>query len=788
MNQKPAITQEIRSRRIYFDGGFGTCLQKAGLPAGVPPEQWNLQNPSAITDLHKAYLEAGCDVVTVNSFGISPLKQENWEDLLRAGLACAKAAVADYPHAYLAMDIGPTGKLLAPYGDLPFEDAVDAFGKTVAVAAECGVDLILIETMNDAYETKAAVVAAKENCDLPIFVTNVYDESGKLMTGADPLTMITLLEGLGVAALGMNCSLGPDKMLPLMGIFRENATVPVLVNPNAGLPRLVEGKSVYDMDAEQFSHWAVALAKAGADMLGGCCGTEPDYIRNTVAKTRSIPLRSLPERKLARICSYTHTVTIGREPVLIGERLNPTGKPKLKEALRNGDMEYILAEGLRQAEQDVPVLDLNVGLPELDEAKVLPQCVSALQTVTDLPLQLDTASPPAMAAAMRIYNGKPLVNSVSGKEESLATILPLVKQYGGAVIALTLDEAGIPTTAQERVAIAKRIIDRAVALGIPACDVIVDPLAMTVSADAQNGPVTLETVRLLHSQGIATSLGVSNVSFGLPGREELNAAFLTSALENGLNCAIMNPFSQRMMGAYYAFRALHGMDPNCGDYIRFAAGQQPAESSSAPQEETLAAAIVRGMSQSATRLAQAAVETLPPLEVIQTQLIPALNRVGTAFETGKTFLPQLLMSAEAASAAFTALRPFLPKQATDGRKKVILATVQGDIHDIGKNIVRVLLESYGFDVIDLGKDVPPQTVLEAVQTHGCHLVGLSALMTTTVPAMEATVRLLRQACESVNVVVGGAVLNAECAKQIGADFYAPDAMDTVRYAQQYYGE
>lgn len=780
----------LKNRRLYFDGATGTLLQKAGLKAGEAPESWNLVFPERVTAVHRAYLDAGCDIIKTNTFGINRLNFKNYKELIAAGIKCAKNAVSGRKDKFIAFDLGPTGKLLEPLGDLSFEDAAELFAANVRAAAECGADLILIETMNDSYETKAAVLASKENCSLPVFVTNVYDESGRLMTGADPAAMVALLEGLGADAIGINCSLGPDKMLPTVKALCEYASVPVIVNPNAGLPESVDGVTMYNVDAESFSDSMREIALCGAAVLGGCCGTDPEYIRKTVEKTSDLPLQELKEKNYTLVSSYTHAVTVGNGPVLIGERINPTGKPKFKEALRAGNINYIVSEGLSQAEKGVHILDVNVGLPEIDETEMMLAAVKSLQAVCELPLQIDTSDAAALGKALRVYNGKALINSVNADRESMDKVFPLVKKYGGAVIALTLDKSGIPNTAGERFALAEKIIGTAAGYGIAKKDIIVDPLALAVSSGQDSANITLETIRLLKNAGIRTSLGVSNISFGLPRRELINSAFFTAAMAAGLDCAIMNPFSEAMMNAYFAYRALSGNDAACADYIAYASGTEVHQS--APAKETgsadLTSAIVKGVKETAAAAAQDLLNSVPPLEIIDRYVIPALDRIGADFETKKAFLPQLLMSAEAASAAFEVIKSRLPKKDGDSGRKVILATVKGDIHDIGKNIVKVMLESYGFDVIDLGRDVPPQNVAEAADKTGCRLVGLSALMTTTVPSMEETIKLLHETDPEIRVIAGGAVLTQEYADMIKADFYAKDAMETVRLAERFYGK
>ena len=784
------VLKAVKEKRLYFDGGTGTVLQSVGLPAGSPPELWNLTAPEKIIQLHKSYIDAGCNIIKTNTFGVNAEKYPNYADIIEKALDCAKTAVDGAEDVFVAFDMGPTGRLLKPLGDMEFEEAVELFSKNARLAEKYGADLILIETMNDCFETKAAVIGAKEGSSLPIFVTNVYDERGKLMTGANAVAMIAMLESLGIDALGMNCSLGPDKMLDILGDFIKYASLPIIVNPNAGLPVNIDGKTQYNIDAEAFSEYMTEMAKMGATILGGCCGTTPDHIRAVVEKTKALPY-SLPVFKTnTLVSSYTDAVEIGKSPILIGERINPTGKPKLKAALKSADMNYVVKEAIMQEEAGVHILDVNVGLPEIDETKMLTLATKEIQAVTTLPLQLDSANPDALECAMRIYNGKPLVNSVSREKEKLDAILPLVKKYGGAVIALTLDENGIPDTAEERVAIANRIIEVAQSYGIDKKDIIVDPLALTVSSDTRNAQITAKTVKLLKDLNIRTSLGVSNVSFGLPCREKINSTFFAITLENGLNCAIMNPFSREMMDVYHSFKVLNNMDATCEEYIEYTKKLQAAmEDERQPQisdAKDLSYLIEKGMKNEAVLLAEELLKKEAPLDIINEKIIPALGKVGADFESNKVYLPQLLISAETASAVFDLIKKEMPKGDFDSRKKAVLATVKGDIHDIGKNIVKVLLESYGVTVIDLGKDVPPTKVLECAAQNNCNLVGLSALMTTTVPAMEETIKLLHEANREIKVMVGGAVLTSEYAKMIKADFYAKDAMEAVHICEEFY--
>ena len=777
------ILEKIKSGITYCDGGAGTLLQSWGLMPGEHPESWNLTHPEKIIKMHRQYLEAGADIITSCTFGANRLKFDNLEEIINAAIKNAKAACDGY-EAYVALDIGSTGKMLEPLGDLPFEEAVGIFSQVVTIGAKAGADLVFIETMNDSYEAKAALLAAKESCDLPVFVTCVYDENQKLMTGADPAAMIAMLEALGADAIGMNCSLGPKQMKDIVPIFAKYSSVPIIVNPNAGLPRTENGKTVFDVNAEEFSDIMCDIVKAGATIVGGCCGTTPEHIRKLVQKTKCLPF-ALPEKKnLTVVSSYTHAVKIGSKPVIIGERINPTGKKRFKEALRQNDINYILNEGIAQNKKGVSILDVNVGLPEIDEAQMMVNVIRSLQGVIDLPLQIDTVDPVAMEKAMRIYNGKALINSVSGKEESMQAVFPLVKKYGGVVIAVTLDENGIPDSAEGRVKIAEKIIARAAEYGIGKNDIIVDPLAMAVSSDSSSANVTLKAVKTLHEMGIKTSLGVSNISFGLPSRPDVNAAFYTMAMHNGLDCAIINPFSAEMMKAWYCFNALTGKDENCTDYIEFAQSLEPAQSAApAVSPAELDGCIISGLKEQAPAAAAELLKTKSPMEIIDSMIIPALNTVGKGFEEKRVYLPQLLMSAQAAKEAFDAIKAAIPS-GENQKGKIVIATVKGDIHDIGKNIVKVLLENYGYEVIDLGKDVAPEKVVDEVKSSGAKLVGLSALMTTTVPAMEETIKLLRKETPDCRVMVGGAVMTEEYAAMIGADSYGTDAMSAVRFAEK----
>jgi len=795
---KPDIREIIKSQRLWFDGGTGSMLQSLGLPPGDPPESMLLSSPDLVASVHRAYIDAGCRIICTNTFGVNSAKYENYRELISAAFACVREAAGGRDDVYIAFDAGPTGRLLEPLGDLPFEEAVSIFKDGMRTAEEEGADLILIETMNDSYETKAAVLAAKEATSLPVFVTNVYDESCRLLTGATPEAMAATLEGLGVDALGVNCSLGPDLMLPVVERLAAVSSLPLIACPNAGMPGLENGVTVYDVSPDDFASSVKKLIEAGVTLPGGCCGTTPAHLAAAIKASEGLPFCPPEKKNISLVSSFSTAVEIGREPVMIGERINPTGKPMIKQALRSGDFGYILSEALSQEEAGARVLDVNVGLPGTDEPAAMKRAVLSVQSVTGLPLQLDSASPAALEAGMRIYNGKPMVNSVDGSEEKMKAVFPLIKKYGGLAVALTMDGDGIPATAEGRVEIALRIAERAAEYGIDRRDLIFDPLTLSVSAEPDAAKVTLDAVSKLQKLGFHTLLGVSNVSFGLPDRDRINAAFLTGALSRGLSAAIVNPFSRPVADAFYSWTMLGGYDPGCAGYIAYAAknplaaavSQSAAQTplDNAPDAKGLAAAVVAGLKQKAAEEAKALPADASPLDVINGEIIPALNEVGRAFEEKRIFLPQLLACAEAATAAFGVLKTRLPEASQEGGNPVILATVRGDIHDIGKNIVKLMLGSYGFRVIDLGKNVPPETVLEAVRRTGCMLVGLSALMTTTVPSMEETVRLLHESVPGVSVMVGGAVLTREYADMIGADDYAKDAMGAVEIAKRYYRE
>ena len=805
---KKDLREKLGKEWLFCDGGTGTFLQEQGLEGGELPETWNVDHPDVIMQLYEGYLRAGSDIFNTNTFGLNSLKfPGRVEELMTAAVNLAKQAIKNTGRedAYIAIDIGPTGKLLEPMGDLSFDRAVELFGEAMAAGEKAGGDLILIETMSDSYEAKAAVIAAKEYTSLPVIVTTVYDQKGKLLTGGNVDSTVAMLEGLGVDALGMNCGMGPDLMLPMVERMVEVASVPIVVNPNAGLPRTENGKTVFDVTPEEFSDVMCQIADLGVQVLGGCCGTTPEHIRQTVEKVKKRTFKPNTEKNLTVVTSFCQAVTCDKRPIIIGERINPTGKKRFKQALRDADMDYILSQGLEQEDAGADILDVNVGLPEIDEPKMMREVVTKLQGVTGLPLQLDTTDTVALEQGLRYYNGKAMINSVNGKREVIEAVMPLVKKYGGVLVGLVLDEDGIPETADGRITVAEKIYKAADEYGIPRKDIVIDGLCMTISSDSSSGVTTLETIRRIRDEYQGRSiLGVSNISFGLPQRQVINSYFLTMAMQMGLSFAIMNPNNEQMMAAYRSFLALSDLDPQCMGFIEAYANATLSTLSTGPagavqvgtaqtgagaQGDTaesgksqLGHAIEKGMVGVAESAMKEAIKTRDALEVINEELIPALDKVGKGFEKGTVFLPQLLLSADAAKAAFEVVKASMAGKPRDLKGKVIIATVKGDIHDIGKNIVKVMLENYGYDVIDLGKDVPPEVIVEKAIEEDVKLVGLSALMTTTVVSMEDTIKLLRKKKPDTKVVVGGAVMTQEYADAIGADCYAKDAMATVRYA------
>lgn len=799
--------REVLGRQIlFFDGGMGTLLQERGLKAGEVPETWNIVHPECIRQIHKEYLMAGSNIISANTFGVNAFKCKNLpytvDELVTAGIQLVQEAIQEVRSSsnggekqpmYAALDIGSIGKLLKPLGEISFDEAYKTFQEIIVAGDRAGADLILIETVSDSYEIKAAVLAAKENSNLPVVVTMIFDESGKLLTGGDVASVTAMLEGLGVDAVGFNCGLGPEQMKNLLPQLTACCSLPVVINANAGLPMVVNGQTVFHVAPEEFAQSVKMLVEMGAGIVGGCCGTTPAHIQRVVELCKDMEIRPVTDKNLTVVSSYNHAVYFTRKPLIIGERINPTGKSKFKQALREHDMEYIYKEGLAQEEKGAQILDVNVGLPEIDEPRLMEEAVTGIQAIIDLPLQIDTSDTAAMERGLRYYNGKPMLNSVNGKKESMESVFPIAKKYGAVLVCLCLDESGIPETVEGRLRVAEKLVKTAAEYGIPKKNLVIDALVLTISTGQDNANVTLETMRRIrYEMGLHTVLGVSNISFGLPERSRINTAFFTMAMNNGLSAGIVNPSSEPMMSAYYSFNALIGEDEQCMAYIANAS-QTADKTSAAPAQKnsalTLEEAIIKGLSESAGEATVRLLEqNMDALAIINEKLIPALDVVGKGFEEKKMFLPQLLMSADAAKASFEAIKATLSKQGknSESKGKIVIATVKGDIHDIGKNIVKTLLENYGFDMLDLGKDVDPELILKTVQENQVKLVGLSALMTTTVVNMEATIKLLREHHAGCKVMVGGAVLTQEYADMIGADFYSKDAMGSVRYANTLY--
>ena len=750
------------------------------LKAGELPELLNINDPERVYAIHKAYADAGCDIISANTFGANRFKYDNVDEIVKSAVKNAKRTGKK-----VALDIGPTGKLLKPMGDLDFEECVDIFADVVKAGRD-EADLVLLETFGDLYEIKAAMLAVKENCDLPLVVSMIFDEKARLLTGADVRTACAVVEGLGANAIGFNCGLGPKQMIPLVEELEKHASIPILVMPNAGLPESVNGETIFNVDPDEFASYMTQIAKMGVSYLGGCCGTTPAHLKAMIEATKDIEDK-VPEFKNETIvASYSKSVDLS-EGAVIGERINPTGKKLMKEALRNKDMDYVLRQGITQSEAGAHILDVNMGLPEIDEKEMLCSGVYELQSVLPVPLQLDSGDAEAMEAALRLYNGKAMINSVNGKEKSMKEVFPLAKKYGGVVVCLCLDEDGIPSTAQGRIAIAKKIIKRAAEYGIDKKNLAVDALVMTISTDTNNAIETLNAVDYIRNTlGVNTVLGVSNISFGLPNREAVNTAFYTLAMSRGLSAGIINPNSRPMMNAFFSYKALAGKDESCQEYIKSAVDTEIVQKT---ENLDLKTAIIKGMKEESARCAKELLENTESLVIINDYIIPALDVVGDGFEKNTIFLPQLLMSADSAKAAFDEIKAHFVMSGAEQVKgeKIIIATVEGDIHDIGKNIVKVLLQNYGFDVMDLGKDVKCEKVLEEAQKNNVKLVGLSALMTTTVPNMEKTIKLLHDNTHA-KVFVGGAVLTRDYAKMINADFYAKDAMESVRIAQEFFEE
>ena len=804
------IKDFLGKKLLFFDGAMGTMLQKNGMKSGEIPELLNLTHPELISQIHKEYLEAGADIITTNTFGANPLKSDEIGASLEIVIAsaielakktCSKYSTSEKPR-FVAFDMGPTGHLMEPMGDLSFDYCYSQYSKVAKLAEKCGADLILIETMSDTYEAKAALLAVKENTNLPVFLTMTFDETGKTLTGADIDVVSAMFEGLKVDCIGINCGLGPKQISALMERFAKLSSIPIMAQPNAGLPKMADGKTIYDVSPEEFAEDCLKIAGLGASILGGCCGTTPDYIKALVNKCSGcIPI--VEEKNHTVVTSYSKAVYFGNGPLIVGERINPTGKKKFQQALRENNIDYILNEAFMQQDAGAHILDVNVGLPEIDECKVMSEAVKALSAAVTLPLQIDSSDPVTIENTLRHYNGKPMVNSVNGKAESMEAIFPIVSKYGGVLVGLCLDENGIPSSADERFAIAEKIASKAAQYGIKRKDLVMDALTLTISAQQKESAETIKALKKIKEQlGIHTCLGVSNISFGLPRRELVNSTFYALALNNGLDACIINPCNDAMINTYRAFMALAGYDEGCVEYISRYAGtkaqttvtntvsQSNENSSDTDKKSRLFDIIVKGLKDNSYKETIEMLRTREPMDIINNELIPALDAVGKQFEKGTMFLPQLMMSAETVKNSFDAIKAHMTDSGTrqESKGKILIATVKGDIHDIGKNIVKVLLENYGYEVFDLGKDVPPEVIVETLKTNDIHLCGLSALMTTTVVSMEDTIKAIKAAGLDVKVFVGGAVLTQEYADMIGADKYTKDALESVSYANEFFGQ
>ncbi|MBP2097359.1 homocysteine S-methyltransferase family protein [Enterococcus rivorum] len=789
------ILETLKEQRLLLDGAMGTMLQKKGLPIGLEPEYFNLSHPEIVTEIHQAYVNAGADVITANTFQANrvKLKEEELSAIITAAIHLAKAANPKY----VAYDMGPIGQLMAPMGTLSFDDAYSIFAEQAIVAEQAGADVVILETMSDLLETKAAILAIKETTSLPIFCTMTFQEDGRTFVGTDPLTAVLTLQSLGIDAVGVNCSLGPVELMPVIETILKYAKIPVMVQANAGLPEIEDGQTVYRISVAEYGQAAKKMVEKGVRIVGGCCGTTPDFIRELRGIIDSLPVIDPVPEIVTAVTSGSQSVILNNGLHLIGERINPTGKKRLKEALRNNELSYLLKEALKQVEAGADILDVNVGLPEIDESKMMQQAVQEIQGIVTVPLQIDSSSVTAIETGARYYNGKPLINSVNGKEESMKAIFPIVKKYGGVVLGLTLDETGIPETAEARLAIAEKIVRTAAEYGIPKEDIMIDPLVLTASAQQAQVKVTLETLRLLRERlGVLTVAGLSNVSFGLPNRELMNSTFLASAVAAGLTTPIVNPLSELLMNTVRALKVINNQDREATDYIE--KSQEMTITATEKKQESikkdagtldLKELILKGQKEEAPILTKQLLETKSPLEIVNEFFMPALDEVGGRFERGELFLPQLIQSAEAVQRSQEVLKAYFEAHGQESQSygKILLATVEGDIHDIGKNIVKMVLENYGFDVIDLGKDVPIETVVERIREGDIKLVGLSALMTTTVQNMKATIQAVRDAGLSTSFMVGGAVLNEEYREFVGADYYAKDALESVAIAKRFFG-
>jgi 5-methyltetrahydrofolate--homocysteine methyltransferase len=783
------LRELIKKEFLLFDGAMGTMLQKEGLKAGEIPESYNIFYPEKVYNIHKKYIDAGADIITTNTFGANKIKLKDSsyspEEIIREGVKIARRAAEN---KFVALDIGPTGQMMEPMGTLSFDEAYDIFRQQIKAGEDAGADLVLIETISDLYEARAAILAAKENSSLPVFCTMTFGENRRTLTGTDPITMVQVLEGLGIDALGVNCSLGPREVKPIIDNILKYSSVPVILQPNAGLPQMREGRTVYDLTPEEFALEIKSMAKKGVTVFGGCCGTNPEFIRKVRESLEGLkPLRP-NYSKITCACSSTRTVIIGEEVKVIGERINPSGKKRLKEALRNHDLDYVISEAIVQKETGSDILDINFGLPEIDEKETMINVIKELQGIVDIPLQIDSTKPEVIEAAVRLYNGKPIINSVNGKTSSMEKIFPIAKKYGACVIGLTLDEEGIPKTAEKRFKIAEKIIDTAKSYGIPEENILIDCLVLTASTEQSAVMETLKAIPLIKNKyNVKTVLGASNVSFGLPNRRLINVTYLAMALAYGLDAPITDSTSEEIMDTIRAFKVLANQDKECKEYINFFGKiENKGKEKDTVSQKDLKDIVLLGMKEEAASMTKDLLKSTDSMEIVDSFLIPALDTVGVKYEKGEIFLPQMLRSAETVKKAFDVIKDHLLKEGKEriSKGKIILATVKGDIHDIGKNIVKILLENYGFEVIDLGRDVPVEKIVKTSKEENIKLIGLSALMTTTVDNMKITIDELRKNGISCSVMVGGAVLNKEYAEVIGADFYGKDANEAVSIARR----
>lgn len=781
----------LRDKFVFFDGAMGTMLQSRGLIAGEIPETYNILHPEIIKDIHEKYIEAGSDIITTNTFGANELKLRDTgysvEEVIIKAVGIAKDAIGSREGRYIALDIGPIGQMMEPIGTLSFQRAYEIFKRQIDAGVKAGCNIILIETISDLYEAKAAVLAAKENSNLPVFCTMTFGGDGRTFTGTDPLTMVTLLEGLGVDALGVNCSLGPKDLMPIVEKILNYSSIPVLVQANAGLPRVENEKTIYDISPKEFAQYVSFMTERGACILGGCCGTNDEYIKTLVESLKDVKPLKINKKNYTAVCSSSKTVVLGKGVKIIGERINPTGKKKFKEALKSNNIEYILTEAINQVEAGADILDVNVGLPEINEEEMMIRVIKEIQSIINVPLQIDSSEREVIESAVRVYNGKPIINSVNGKKEVMKAIFPIAKKYGACVVGLTLDERGISSKAEDRVRVAEKIINTAKEYGIKKEDILIDCLVLTASAQQEEVMETVKAVRMVKEKfGVKTLLGVSNVSFGLPQRELLNQTFLAMALEEGLDAPILNPNNRAIMDIIRAFKVLSNIDKESKDYVKFYSRVEEKQATEVGSHRDLKEIVIKGLRDDAAQKTRELLRSKESLAIVDEYLIPALDIVGKRFEMGEIFLPQLIQSAETVKSSFEVIKEKMLQEGTEkvSKGKIILATVQGDIHDIGKNIVKVILENYGYEIIDLGKDVPIERVVETARNENVKLIGLSALMTTTVKSMEETIKSLRENELHCKILVGGAVLNKEYADMIKADYYAKDAQEAVKIARK----